>query len=159
MEFDKEKQEREPSRKELHEQAINETRQKIQQALNGGRSPERELLMPGNSVNIPGLTGGMPIPQPTGGSDAPSGGSGNSLKDWLIQKESSGRTNAKNPNSSAFGLGQLIAANRQKYAAALGVHPDTTDYDAQSKMMDMYVQERYGSYAKAVEFWKKNGWY
>lgn len=80
-------------------------------------------------------------------------------KKWIIGKESGGRTNAKNPKSTAFGLGQLIEANRRKYAKELGVDPWTTDYNAQSRMMDMYVKERYGSYSQAKAFWEKNGWY
>lgn len=80
-------------------------------------------------------------------------------KQWIIQKESEGKTTAKNPNSSAFGLGQLIRTNREAYAKKLGVDPDTTDYNAQSKMQDMYVKDRYGTYQKAKEFWEKNGWY
>lgn len=82
---------------------------------------------------------------------------------WLIERESGGDVNAFNqtPTDSghAFGLGQLTTANRQKYAAALGVDPDTTDYNAQLQMMRMYISERYGSPEAAMAFWQQNGWY
>lgn len=83
----------------------------------------------------------------------------NALRDWIIAKESSGKTTAKNPNSSAFGLGQLIKANREAYGKRLGISPDTTDYNEQLKLMDAYVKERYGSYAKAKKFWEEHNWY
>jgi len=94
----------------------------------------------------------------SGSSGANSGGLSSSEK-WIIGKESSGRTNAKNPRSSAFGLGQLILANRKKYAAKLGVSPNTTDYEAQKAMFRMYVKERYGTADNARAFWQKHGWY
>jgi hypothetical protein len=77
-----------------------------------------------------------------------------------VPGESSDRVDADNPKSTAFGVGQLLAKNRQTYAAKLGIkNPDTTDYDEQHKMMDLYVKERYGSYKKAAEFKRKHGWY
>ncbi len=79
---------------------------------------------------------------------------------WLIQKESGGRTTAKNPRSSAFGLGQLLKGNRQRYAAKLGIqNPDTTDYNEQLRMMQQYITDRYGSPEKAQEFHRRKGWY
>lgn len=86
-------------------------------------------------------------------------GSEEEAKQWIISKESGGNPAAKNPKSSAFGLGQLIQANREAYASKLGVDPWTTNPDAQSKMMDMYVNDRYGSYQNARKFWEQHGWY
>lgn len=79
---------------------------------------------------------------------------------WLIQKESSGRTSAKNPKSTAFGLGQLLIANRKAYAKKLGIKdPNTTDYNEQLAMMKAYIADRYGSSKAARQFWEKNRWY
>lgn len=81
-------------------------------------------------------------------------------KQFIIGKESGGRTNAKNPKSSAFGVGQLLIGNRQKFAKQLGIKdPNTTDPHEQEMMMDQYVKERYGDYKKAASFWKTHGWY
>lgn len=79
--------------------------------------------------------------------------------DWIIRHESGFKTTAKNPKSSAFGLGQLIRGNRESYGRRLGIDPDTIDYNEQLKMMDLYIKERYGTPAKAKAFWEKNGWY
>ncbi len=46
---------------------------------------------------------------------------------YIIQHESGGSTTAKNPGSSAFGLGQLLIANRRHY---LGANANTTDAGA-----------------------------
>lgn len=100
--------------------------------------------------------GGIPPTQTTGD---PVSSTGNADRDWIIQKESSGNPNAKNPNSSAFGLGQLIRSNREAYAKRFGFDPDTTNPQEQLKMMDAYVQERYGSYANARKFWEQHNWY
>lgn len=78
---------------------------------------------------------------------------------WIINRESGGRTTADNPTSTAFGLGQLLIANRQLYGGRLGVSPDTTDYDDQLAMFRMYVADRYGSAAAARRFWEINNHY
>ena len=83
----------------------------------------------------------------------------NAAWNFLIDKESDGRTNAKNPKSSAFGVGQLIKANRESYGKRLGFHPDTTDFNQQLKMMEIYIKERYGSPEKAAAFHQRNNWY
>lgn len=79
--------------------------------------------------------------------------------DYIIAHESRGKTTAKNPKSSAFGIGQLLIGNRQKYGKMFGVDPNTTDPDAQMKMMLQYIKDRYGSVDKAVAFHKSHGWY
>jgi hypothetical protein len=78
---------------------------------------------------------------------------------WIVMHESGGRTNAQNPTSTAFGLGQLLIANRQHYGAILGVSPSTTNYADQVKMFRMYVRDRYGTAENAENFWKAHGWY
>ncbi len=77
----------------------------------------------------------------------------------IIQKESSFRTEAKNPKSTAFGLWQGLAGIRAKYSKKVGVDPNTTDAAEQIAMFRVYVAERYGTAEKAWEFWQKNGWY
>lgn len=78
---------------------------------------------------------------------------------WLIGKESSGRANAQNPHSTAFGIGQLIKANREHYGAQLGFDPNTQDPQQQLDMMLAYIRDRHGSVAAARQFWEQNGWY
>lgn len=79
---------------------------------------------------------------------------------WLIQKESGGRTDADNPTSTAFGIGQLLLANRKSYGAQYGFDPDTTDPYEQYLMFQDYVKARYnGSYIEAMNFHRANGWY
>lgn len=75
---------------------------------------------------------------------------------WLIGKESGGRTTADNPKSTAFGVGQLLLANRQKY---LGADANTTDYAKQLDAMRRYISDRYGSAEKAQAFHQQHGWY
>lgn len=78
---------------------------------------------------------------------------------FIISHESGGRTTAKNPTSTAFGLGQLLIANRRHYGAILGVSPDTTNYTAQLQMFRLYVRDRYGTAENAAGFWKAHHWY
>jgi hypothetical protein len=78
---------------------------------------------------------------------------------FLISKESGGRTDADNPTSTAFGLGQLIEANRKAYGQKFGFDPNTTDYNQQLTMMTQYIKDRYGSTENAAKFWKEHGWY
>jgi tape measure domain-containing protein len=90
------------------------------------------------------------------------GGGGGGLsgpEKYIIMHESGGRTNAQNPTSTAFGLGQLIYANRAHYGRILGVSPNTTNYAAQLKMFRMYVHERYGNATNAANFWRAHHWY
>jgi phage-related minor tail protein len=87
---------------------------------------------------------------------------------WIIRHEAGGLNNvrANNPTSSAFGLGQLLEANRVRYARQLGFpvgieygDTGTTNKDHQIAMMREYIHERYGSAPAAVRFWKAHGWY
>lgn len=75
---------------------------------------------------------------------------------WVIEHESKGKTTAKNPKSTAFGIGQIIKSNRERFALVLGVSPDTTNYEDQLKMTKMYMRTRYGSAVKAKEHWEKH---
>jgi len=75
----------------------------------------------------------------------------------IIQHESGGNTHAKNPHSTAFGLGQLLYANRVHYLGR--ANAGTTDYNAQLGAMQHYIKDRYGNAQKAWGFWQKHHWY
>jgi septal ring factor EnvC (AmiA/AmiB activator) len=75
---------------------------------------------------------------------------------WIILHESSGDPTADNPASTAFGLGQLLLGNRILY---LGEDYATTDCGRQLWAFRAYVQDRYGTAARAKAFWQANGWY
>jgi hypothetical protein len=75
---------------------------------------------------------------------------------YIISHESGGETTAKNPNSSAFGLGQLLIANRRHY---LGANANTTDPGLQLKAFRGYVRDRYGTADRAAAFWRSHHWY
>jgi hypothetical protein len=78
---------------------------------------------------------------------------------WILTKESSLRPTADNPTSTAFGLGQLLYANRVYYGRKLGISPNTRDPFQQLRMFRAYVRDRYGTAEKALAFWQRNGWY
>ena len=75
---------------------------------------------------------------------------------WIIMHESGGRPDADNPTSTAFGLGQLLMANRIKY---LGANYATTDCGLQLGAFRAYVRDAYGTAGAAQAFWQANGWY
>ena len=75
---------------------------------------------------------------------------------YIIQHESGGSTTAKNPSSTAFGLGQLLIANRRHY---LGANANTTDPSLQLQAFRGYVHDRYGTADRAAAFWKSHHWY
>lgn len=73
----------------------------------------------------------------------------------IIMAESGGDPTAKNPQSTAFGLGQLLIANRR----ALMSNPGSTDCGDQIAAFKKYVGGRYGSFDKALAFRNRKGWY
>ena len=79
---------------------------------------------------------------------------------WLMDRESfGGDPTADNPNSTAFGIGQLLRSNRESYGARFGFDPDTTDINEQMTMFRAYVEDRYGSMEAARRFHEQHGWY
>lgn len=84
---------------------------------------------------------------------------GNPHVDFIIDGESNGITTAKNPHSSAFGIGQMIKANREAYGRRFGFDPNTTDPGQQIQMMLAYIKDRYGTPEAAAAFKRKHGWY
>lgn len=102
------------------------------------------------------------LPSPVTSGDATSVGEVGGLSSaeaWIVQRESGGRADADNPSSTAFGLGQLLYANRAAYGRRLGFDPDTTDPGEQLAMFRLYVKERYGTAEQAQAFWQEHGWY
>jgi Transglycosylase SLT domain len=73
----------------------------------------------------------------------------------IIQSESGGDPTAKNPTSTAFGLGQLTIANRH----ALMANPGSTNCSEQIAGFTKYVNGRYGSFDRALAFRKRHNWY
>lgn len=73
---------------------------------------------------------------------------------WLINKESSGDPNAKNPKSTAHGLGQLLNSTWKTYGKG-----DRNNPVDQVAAMARYVKQRYGTPEAAIAFHQKNGWY
>ena len=73
----------------------------------------------------------------------------------IIQSESGGDPTAKNPHSTAFGLGQLTIANRR----ALMSNPGSTNCGEQIGAFTKYVNGRYGSFDRALSFRRGHGWY
>lgn len=74
----------------------------------------------------------------------------------IIARESGGDPTAKNPHSTAFGVGQLTIANRR---ALMGGNAGSTDCGAQIQAFQKYTLGRYGSYDRALQFHKSHGWY
>lgn len=69
----------------------------------------------------------------------------------IIARESGFQPHAKNKNSTAYGLGQLIKAN-QKVDCGVNI-------DCQLDLTKTYIVNRYGSTSRALSFHDKNNWY
>lgn len=131
---------------------------RIRAALQAATTAATPVIPPVGSLQGNGNPTALANP-PGDGLEGPDSAQINQDLKWLIGKESGGRTDADNPTSTAFGLGQLIEANRIAYAKKLGVSPDTQDYNAQLQMMKMYIKDRYGSPTQARRFWESHNWY
>jgi hypothetical protein len=76
---------------------------------------------------------------------------------WLVSHESSFNPNAKNPKSSAHGYAQFLNSTEKEYSKKTGLnYSNPVD---QLLMMEQYIKDRYGSAAKAKQFWLKNNYY
>ena len=76
---------------------------------------------------------------------------------WIMQHESGGRTNARNPSSSAFGAFQMLKATRQQYMGRANMN--STDLGLQYQGATKYVNQRYGGWTGARRFWQSHHWY
>jgi membrane-bound lytic murein transglycosylase MltF len=72
----------------------------------------------------------------------------------LIYRESNWESNRKNPNSSAFGLGQFLKSTWETVDCE-----KTEDPYKQIDCAIKYVELRYGTPKKAIEWHNKNNWY
>jgi hypothetical protein len=77
----------------------------------------------------------------------------------IMRTESRGWPTADNPTSTAFGCGQLIAANRRRHAKRCATHPDTVNAAAQMCMFREYIRTRYGSTTRALYVKRAQGTY
>ncbi|MBD8019394.1 aggregation-promoting factor C-terminal-like domain-containing protein [Brevibacterium gallinarum] len=77
--------------------------------------------------------------------------------DFIVTKESSWNPRAKNPRSTASGLGQFINDNARFYlgSAPMSKHPVNAQLDAVVR----YTQDRYKGLVPAMNFWKKHRHY
>jgi hypothetical protein len=71
----------------------------------------------------------------------------NALSD-LVQRESGWNPNAQNPHSTANGLGQFLDSTWKSTG-----YQKSSDPTIQLKALFRYVQQRYGSPTKALQFW------
>jgi hypothetical protein len=72
----------------------------------------------------------------------------------LIMRESSWNPDARNRKSTAYGLGQLLDQTWED----VGIEK-SDDFRIQLIAAHKYVMQRYGSWQKALEFHKRNGYY
>lgn len=75
--------------------------------------------------------------------------------DYIISHESSWNYKAVNSSSGAYGLCQALPANKM---ASSGEDWKTNPV-TQMKWCDGYAIDRYGSWQKASDFWRKNEWW
>lgn len=74
-------------------------------------------------------------------------------KAFIYQKESGNNPAAVNKSSGACGLGQSLPCSKMA-----SICPNwRTDYECQDRWFTGYMQSRYGSWSKAVSFWKCTG--
>lgn len=73
---------------------------------------------------------------------------------WLVNKESSWKPNAQNPNSTAYGLFQFLNSTWK------GTGFNKTSDPAQQTAAGLrYIKDRYGTPSAAVDFHRRNNWY
>ena len=76
----------------------------------------------------------------------------------LLRLESRGWPTADNPDSTAYGCGQLLRSTRRAHYPA-GCPIDTTDVACQMAGMRSYIRTRYGTAARALTARRMKGWY
>lgn len=72
----------------------------------------------------------------------------------VIVRESRWKCTAKNPSSTAYGLGQLLDSTR----ASLGFTKSSDCYDQVEEAI-VYIKDRYKTPQRAWSFWQANSWY
>lgn len=76
---------------------------------------------------------------------------------YIVGKESSYNSSAKNPTSSAYGYGQFLNSTRANYEKKMGL--SYSNPVNQLLMTVQYMKDRYGTPQNAIAFKQKNGWY
>ena len=76
--------------------------------------------------------------------------------EWIVNKESGGNPHARNPTSGAYGIGQFLGHENDKYGA-MGAYSDNPRQQATA--MAEYIRDSYGDPLAAKAFWEANGWY
>jgi tape measure domain-containing protein len=77
--------------------------------------------------------------------------------DYIITRESSWNPKAKNPSSTASGLGQFINSTSRAYMG--GSPMSKYPFDKQLAGVVKYTTDRYGGLVPAMNFWKKHHYY
>ena len=77
--------------------------------------------------------------------------------DYIITRESSWNPKAKNPSSTASGLGQFINSTSRAYMG--GSPMSKYPFDKQLAGVVKYTSDRYGGLVPAMNFWKKHHYY
>jgi soluble lytic murein transglycosylase-like protein len=73
---------------------------------------------------------------------------------WIINMESSGNPNAQNPNSTAYGLMQILDNTWGQCGSTKTSNP------VQQVVAGIdYIKQRYGTADNAKAFWQQNHWY
>lgn len=95
----------------------------------------------------------LPKPAPTvkGVTNGVTNCGDNIYKQFIYQHESGCRTNARNPNGGACGLGQALPCSKMPCSLS--------DWVCQDKFFSNYAIQRYGSWANAYAFWKQHSWW
>lgn len=75
---------------------------------------------------------------------------------WLVQAESGGNSEARNPSSGAFGLGQFLGATLRAYTKFGAASHNPVD---QIKAMAQYILDRYVNPTRAKSFHLAHNWY
>lgn len=76
-------------------------------------------------------------------------------KQFIYFKESTNRLDAVNPSSGACGIGQSLPCEKLSSICTNW----KVDYKCQDNFFTNYMAKRYGSWAKAKEFWQLMGWW
>jgi hypothetical protein len=78
---------------------------------------------------------------------------------WIIHRESGGDPRARNPRSSAHGLGQLLDGTWRSLASRAGRRMERHNPHHQLEMFVEYVRARYRTFVRARAFHLRRGWY
>lgn len=87
---------------------------------------------------------------PKASAAAPTSCGDNEYARYIYMKESGCRTTARNPQG-CYGIGQSCPASKIAHCGS--------DYTCQNAWFSGYAISRYGSWAKAYQFWLANNWW